>query len=50
MYRDRGAHLTDDAGAVLVTTDDLNRAENGGDPADLRPIGPVGDLYSFIPD
>lgn len=42
--------LTDDAGAVLVTTDDLNRAENGGDPADLRPIGPVGDLYSFIPD
>ncbi|MGA1034483.1 MAG: hypothetical protein ACO3VI_04135 [Ilumatobacteraceae bacterium] len=42
--------LSDDTGAVLVTTDDLSRAEAGGEPAELRAIGPVGDLYSFIPD
>ena len=42
--------LSDDTGAVLVTTDDLANAEAGGEPAELRAIGPVGDLYSFIPD
>lgn len=42
--------LTDDTGAVLVATNDLSRAEAGGDPAELLPIGPVGDLYSFIAD
>ena len=42
--------LSNDAQAVLVSTNDLRDANNGGPAANLRAIGPSGDLYSFIPD